>query len=150
MSDERYVAGFLFDGSGRVLLVLKQRPSWQKWLWNGVGGKIEPGEMPDVAMVREFREEVGLFMPTWRHFATEQGNGYTVYFYTAHTEHEMQIVRATNDVGEELNWWPVRGIDTEIAMVGNLRWLIPLALDWRRGDVPLFRFTDNIKERPTW
>jgi len=57
----RYVLGFMFSPDlWQVLLIRKEKPSWQAGLLNGIGGKIEPGEMPLAAMVREFREETGL------------------------------------------------------------------------------------------
>ena len=44
----------------RVLLVRKDRPKWQKGRYNLVGGKIEKGETPIEAAVRELKEETGL------------------------------------------------------------------------------------------
>lgn len=43
-----------------VLLVLKDKPAWQKGRLNLVGGKVEPGETPVQAAVRELKEESGL------------------------------------------------------------------------------------------
>ena len=34
-------------------------------LYNGVGGKIEPGELPLMSMIREFTEETGLTHFNW-------------------------------------------------------------------------------------
>lgn len=59
-----YVLGFAFSEDDRsVLLILKNRPAFQAGKWNGVGGKIEPSETAQQAMVREFREETGLDWP---------------------------------------------------------------------------------------
>jgi len=44
---------------GRVLLIEKKRGVGEGF-FNGPGGKIEPGETPREAAVREVREEVGL------------------------------------------------------------------------------------------
>jgi 8-oxo-dGTP diphosphatase len=54
------VAAALVDEDRRVLL--QQRPSGRQMagLWEFPGGKIEPGERPETALVRELREELGI------------------------------------------------------------------------------------------
>ncbi|PZU61281.1 MAG: 8-oxo-dGTP diphosphatase MutT [Sphingobium sp.] len=54
------VAAALVDGDGRVLL--QQRPPGLSMagLWEFPGGKIEPGETPEAALVRELHEELGI------------------------------------------------------------------------------------------
>lgn len=42
-----------------VLLVLKKRPSWMEGRLNLVGGKVEKGETPQQAALRELKEESG-------------------------------------------------------------------------------------------
>ena len=53
----------LIDRDGRVLLA--QRPAGKSMagLWEFPGGKVEPGETPEVALVRELQEELGI--DTW-------------------------------------------------------------------------------------
>jgi 8-oxo-dGTP pyrophosphatase MutT (NUDIX family) len=36
-----------------VVLMMKRRPHWQGGRWNGVGGRVEPGEDIFTAMHRE-------------------------------------------------------------------------------------------------
>jgi len=43
-----------------ILLILKNKPAWQVGKLNLVGGKIEPGEEPGQAALRELKEETGL------------------------------------------------------------------------------------------
>jgi 8-oxo-dGTP diphosphatase len=50
----------LVDADGRVLLT--QRPEGKKLagLWEFPGGKVEPGETPEEALIRELSEEIGV------------------------------------------------------------------------------------------
>ncbi|WP_242181987.1 (deoxy)nucleoside triphosphate pyrophosphohydrolase [Sphingomonas sp. CARO-RG-8B-R24-01] len=52
------VAAGLVDDHGRVLV--QQRPEGKALagLWEFPGGKVEPGEAPELALVRELREEL--------------------------------------------------------------------------------------------
>ena len=54
------VAAALIDEQGRVLL--QQRPPGKAMggLWEFPGGKIDPGERPEGALVRELAEELGI------------------------------------------------------------------------------------------
>jgi len=54
------VAVALVDADGRVLLA--QRPPGKQLagLWEFPGGKLEPGERPEQALIRELREELGI------------------------------------------------------------------------------------------
>ena len=54
------VAVALLDADGRILL--GQRPAHKHLggLWEFPGGKIEPGETPEAAVIRELHEELGI------------------------------------------------------------------------------------------
>jgi len=54
------VAAALFDSQGRILLA--QRPDGKQLagLWEFPGGKLEPGETPEAALVRELEEELSV------------------------------------------------------------------------------------------
>ena len=47
---------------GKVLLIRKSRGRLHEGKWIGLGGKLESGEGPLAAAVREFREESGLIL----------------------------------------------------------------------------------------
>jgi 8-oxo-dGTP diphosphatase len=54
------VACALVDADRRVLIA--QRPAGKQWagLWEFPGGKLEPGETPEEALIRELDEELGI------------------------------------------------------------------------------------------
>lgn len=54
------VAVALVDGDGRVLLQKRPQGKSLAGLWEFPGGKIEPGESPEAALVRELEEELGI------------------------------------------------------------------------------------------
>lgn len=53
-------AAALIDADGRILL--SQRPEGKSLagLWEFPGGKVEPGETPETALVRELKEELDI------------------------------------------------------------------------------------------
>ena len=57
------MAVVLVDRDGRILL--SQRPSNKSMsgLWEFPGGKVESGELPEEALIRELKEELGI--ETW-------------------------------------------------------------------------------------
>ena len=54
------VAGVIRDSRGRVLLARRTEGRDLAGLWEFPGGKREPGESPEAALVRELREEIGI------------------------------------------------------------------------------------------
>ncbi|MBM7414000.1 MULTISPECIES: (deoxy)nucleoside triphosphate pyrophosphohydrolase [Nocardiaceae] len=53
------VAGALVE-NGRLLLARRASPPELAGLWELPGGKVDPGETPEDALVRELREELGI------------------------------------------------------------------------------------------
>lgn len=127
---KKYVVGFMFDDLGeRVLLIRKNRPDWQAGKANGVGGKIEEGEMPLAAMTREFEEETGVKTDTtmWDCFALMSGfdfHDFEIYFFRAfNTELIFDAITVTDEV---IGRFWVAALPEHVP---NLRWLIPMALE---------------------
>lgn len=60
MKQIHVVAGVLRDARGRVLLARRTRGRDLAGLWEFSGGKVEPGEAPAEALVRELQEELGV------------------------------------------------------------------------------------------
>jgi len=56
---KRYVLGYCMTPNGVMLIQKISPPQWSGRA-NAIGGKIQLGETPSKAMVREFREETGI------------------------------------------------------------------------------------------
>jgi 8-oxo-dGTP diphosphatase len=54
------VAAALVDTDGRVLIAQRPEGKQLAGLWEFPGGKIDPGERPEGALIRELREELGI------------------------------------------------------------------------------------------
>ncbi len=54
------VAAALLDGAGRILLQQRAPGRAMAGLWEFPGGKVEDGELPEAALARELREELGI------------------------------------------------------------------------------------------
>ena len=53
----------LIDADGRGLLAQRPEGKSMAGLWEFPGGKVEPGELPEEALIRELHEELGI--ETW-------------------------------------------------------------------------------------
>ena len=53
----------LIDRDGRVLIAKRPEGKSMAGLWEFPGGKVEPGETPESALIRELHEELGI--ETW-------------------------------------------------------------------------------------
>ena len=54
------VAVALIDADGRVLIAQRPEGKFMAGLWEFPGGKVESGEAPDAALIRELQEELGV------------------------------------------------------------------------------------------
>ena len=63
------VAAGILVRDGQVLLSLRPEGKHLAGLWEFPGGKVEPGETPEAALVREVREELGLELGDFRPFS---------------------------------------------------------------------------------
>jgi 8-oxo-dGTP diphosphatase len=137
-----YVCGFLFTPEigdlqkQSVALIKKERPAWQKGLYNGIGGKVEVGETPHSAIHREFWEETGAHISLWIPYCTlihsaivskSMPTGpWTVHFFKA-----FQVATLQSPTDEQVRWWNIQSVTNRLNnyFVPNLQWLIPMALE---------------------
>ena len=71
----RIAAAVIVDDGGRILLVRKRGTT----AFMQPGGKLEPGEAPDVALARELHEELGVIVDPatfdhWGRFSADAAN----------------------------------------------------------------------------
>jgi 8-oxo-dGTP diphosphatase len=131
-----YVAGFAFsEDQRRVVLIEKKRPKWQAGKLNGVGGHIEVGETPEVAMTREYLEDTGVssFPHEWTQFAYLIGPEFYLHFYTAFNDKLLGVKTITDEVVHNLALHEFGPND----VIPNLNWLLPLAIDSHRENFKL-------------
>lgn len=130
---KKWVVGFLFDLERKsVLLIQKNRPVWQSGLLNGVGGHVKEYESPIHAMIREFKEETGVEFRGWRPVAVFEGlDGAEdacecFFFYGLAVAEKFREPRTMTD--ERLVRVSIRDL-SDLSLVKNLYWLIPMCLD---------------------
>jgi len=136
-----YVCGFAYSRKDEcVLLVCKRQPHWQVGCWNGIGGKINEGESPHIALIREFHEETGLEIHGWLPLVTMHvnNNKHVVYMYSLEVDYEiLEQSKRMNDVHEDIALIRFSEIQkNKVRVIPNLKWLIPLI--FAGLELPLF------------
>ena len=125
----RYVLGFAFtDHDNFVVLIRKIKPAWQKGLLNGVGGKVETGEPPRVAMAREFKEETGVVTPytDWTEVTEMKFDGVRVHVFATRLPRHNDNVQSVTE--EQVGFFSIMDVRLHPKVIENLRWLVPMAL----------------------
>ncbi len=132
----RTVVGAAIIRDGRVLACRRTAPPKAAGLWEFPGGKVETGESPEQALVREIAEELQLEIEItgWLDGASPIG--------TTHQPMELRVATATAAAG--------RAQPTEHDAIA---WLGPDELDdveWLAPDLPfLWQLGDLLREPPT-
>ncbi len=108
------------------MLLLHRRHPPNAGLWNGIGGKLEPGEDPYSACVREVREETGLTIepPALRAVLViavqSTGDLWVIFTFAAPT---LPGALVSSEEGE-LRWVAVDAIDA-LPVLPDLPLLLP-------------------------
>jgi len=108
------VAAALIDADGRVLIAQRPKGKAMAGLWEFPGGKVNLGETPEAALIRELAEELGIDV-THRCLAplSFASHGYETFhllmpLYVCRVWHGAVASRE----GQALKWvWPVRLAD---------------------------------------
>ncbi len=126
-----FVLGFIHWHSS-VLLIEKNRPEWQAGLYNGLGGKIHPGENPLDAMIREVKEEAGVTTEGWRQFAElVLRDGGKVFCFELKMQGNQTTANFRTMTDEKVVWCFINRLHPPL-LVSNLQWLLGMALDTDR------------------
>ncbi|MGW0735136.1 (deoxy)nucleoside triphosphate pyrophosphohydrolase [Streptomyces sp. NPDC002851] len=124
MTERTLVVGAALCAAGRLLAARRSAPPEHAGRWELPGGKVEPGELPEEALVRELREELGVTVEPLERIPGEWplgGTGYVLQVWTAKLR--------SGDVSD------VRPLEDHDA----LRWLAPdevWDVDWLEADRP--------------
>ncbi len=126
---KNYVVGFGFNADRtKVVLVRKNRPTWQAGKLNGPGGKLEGDESPSEAMVREYFEETGVQtdITDWHYYTKVVGRDGDVYFFRMFDDKVLSATTLSDEVVviADVNLETLRHKG-----ISNLSWLIGIALD---------------------
>ena len=128
-----HTVGFIFDQTlSRVVLIQKNRPTWQAGKLNGIGGKIEPEEESLTCMVREAHEESGLMTAPdeWIFLGTLNEPGAIVDCYaTVYAGAPEDIFTRTD---EQIAWYEAKKLPDNA--LPNLSWLVAFAHDALQSD----------------
>lgn len=132
---QNYVIGAIISKDLNDILVIHKTkgPPGVAGKINLPGGKIEKGEYPSQAIIREIKEETNLNIKNWKEFAilkTEFGDIYCFYVVTNKIynfkqieEEKIEIINLDKVIDFNNIWY----LKTDV--ISNLRYLIPMALN---------------------
>lgn len=131
----RYVVGFAFsENMDSVVLIKKNRPKWQAGKYNGVGGKVEAGETPIQALVREYWEETGVQTEEadWAPLALQHGKDSQGDIFDLHAFSSVSknaFTGAATKTDEEIFYVNINAFRHLEHFVSSVPWLVFLAKD---------------------
>ncbi len=121
----------LIDRDGRVLLAQRPEGKSMASLWEFPGGKVEKGETPEAALVRELHEELGI--ETWDSclapltFASHKYDDFHLLMPLFACRKWSGIVQPKE--GQSLKWVAAKDLSKYPMPAADLP-LIPILRDW--------------------
>ena len=121
----------LIDRDGRILLAQRPEGKSMAGLWEFPGGKVEKGETPEAALVRELHEELGI--ETWDSclapltFASHKYDDFHLLMPLYACRKWSGIVQPKE--GQTLKWVAARDLSKYTMPAADLP-LIPILRDW--------------------
>ena len=121
----------LIDRDGRVLLAQRPKGKSMAGLWEFPGGKVEKGETPEAALVRELHEELGI--ETWDNclapltFVSHKYEDFHLLMPLFACRKWSGIVQAKE--GQSLKWVLAKDLSKYPMPAADLP-LIPILRDW--------------------
>ena len=121
----------LIDRDGRILLAQRPKGKSMAGLWEFPGGKLENGETPEAALVRELHEELGI--ETWASclapltFASHKYEDFHLLMPLYACRKWVGIVQPKE--GQTLKWVAVRDLSKYPMPAADLPF-IPILRDW--------------------
>ncbi|SES65718.1 8-oxo-dGTP diphosphatase [Oceanobacillus limi] len=161
----KYTIAFIKRGN-EILLLNREAATWMG-SWNGVGGKLEPGETPTACIMREIYEETGIRVNevvdkgtvTWNVNRAHSDNGMYAFVVELPDTYNFKTPLKTSE--GILDWkkidWILHPDNTGVA---NLRYFLPKMLEsderqnhhfiYENGQVKAFQSSPNLKFAETF
>src|SRR5688572_2581496 len=110
-----------------ILLVLKDRPASQAGRFNCVGGKIEEGETPLEAVIREVKEESGYnFAAEPKLIGQMLDNKSQIFCFYGQVKGPL-VPQPREGETEKVEWFNWYQIKEDPRVIPNLKVIVPLA-----------------------
>jgi len=121
----KYCLGFVFDEQLKnVMLIKKEKPTWQRGQLNGLGGHIYNKEWASHAMQRTCLAESGMNIQDWTKVYLMDFDNCELYVFVAVAD----LSKATTMTGEEIKIMPIADFGN-FKLVAHTSRLLQCALD---------------------